>query len=62
MEKLIEVYVRLMMGLQAARKGQGLVEYVLILVLISIIAIAAMSALGLRVTAIFDEVRTALKG
>ncbi|MEA2217707.1 MAG: Flp/Fap pilin component [Solirubrobacteraceae bacterium] len=40
--------------------GQGLVEYALILVLISIVAIAAMAALGVKITNIFNQIETAL--
>ncbi len=41
-------------------EGQTLVEYALILVLISIVAIITMTALGVRVDAIFGEVTDAL--
>ena len=37
-------------------EGQGLVEYALILVLISIAAIAMMTLLGDEVAAVFDEI------
>lgn len=41
-------------------KGQGLAEYALILVLVSIVAIAALTALGTSVTAVFTQITAAL--
>ena len=41
-------------------EGQGLVEYALILVLISIVSIVLMTALGTRIGGVFTEVTTAL--
>ena len=41
-------------------KGQGLVEYALILVLIAIVVIAAMQALGTSVDGTFSNVNSAL--
>ncbi len=41
-------------------EGQGLVEYALILVLISVVSIALMTALGTRIGAVFTAVTTAL--
>ena len=43
-------------------EGQGLVEYALILVLISIVAIAIMTDVGERISAVFGEVLAALNG
>ncbi len=60
MEKLVEIYVRLMAAMTAARKGQGLVEYTLILVLISVVSILVMTALGARIGVVFQSVITAL--
>jgi pilus assembly protein Flp/PilA len=37
-------------------EGQGLVEYALILVLVSIVAVVALRALGVKVTAIFTQI------
>jgi pilus assembly protein Flp/PilA len=37
-------------------KGQGLVEYALILVLVAIAAIIVMGTLGTQITAVFQEV------
>ena len=43
-------------------KGQGLVEYALILVLIAIVVIVAMRALGTKVSDTFETVNTELAG
>ena len=40
--------------------GQGLVEYALILVLISIVSIAIMTTLGNQVSSVFSQVNAAL--
>jgi pilus assembly protein Flp/PilA len=37
-------------------KGQGLVEYALILVLVAIVVIAALTILGPRIQVVFDKV------
>ena len=44
----------------AKEKGQGLVEYALILALIAIVVIAALTALGTGVNAKFGEVNAGL--
>ncbi|NLG96409.1 MAG: Flp family type IVb pilin [Chloroflexi bacterium] len=41
-------------------KGQGLVEYALILVLIAIVVIVALSALGPIISDIFNKIADAL--
>ena len=41
-------------------EGQGLVEYALILVLVSIVAIAALDAIGTNVTNVLQTVANAL--
>ncbi len=43
-------------------EGQGLIEYALIAVLISVVAIIIMDAVGVSVTAVFQEVDDALTG
>lgn len=43
-------------------EGQGLVEYALIIGLISIVAIAALSAAGGSIGDMFDSVSNSLKG
>lgn len=41
-------------------KGQGLVEYALIIVLISIVSIAILSTLGTSVSSVFSAANSAL--
>ena len=41
-------------------KGQGLVEYALIIVLISIVAITIMTSLGGSITSVFSRANSAL--
>ena len=49
--------------LRAARtRGQGLVEYALILVLIAIVVIGILSSLGARTSRVFDQVNCSLSG
>ena len=43
-------------------KGQGLVEYALIIVLIAIVVIAAMTLLGPTIADVFSEINTTLGG
>lgn len=45
-----------------SEKGQGMVEYGLILALISIAALAVMTPIGTSITAVFQQVATALTG
>jgi pilus assembly protein Flp/PilA len=48
------------MDVSEREEGQGLVEYALILVLISIVSIGVMAALGVKIGTIFDTVTSAL--
>ncbi len=43
-------------------KGQGLVEYALILVLIAIVVIVVLGLLGDEVTEVFSEITSGLEG
>lgn len=43
-------------------KGQGLVEYALILVLIAIVVIAVLTLLGTQVSTVFSQIASALGG
>lgn len=64
MQKLQQMYVRMINQVNALavpQKGQGLVEYVLIVALISIIAIAIMTTVGGQVQEVFQAVSTALQ-
>ena len=44
-----------------SKKGQGMVEYALILVLIAIVSIAIMTGLGKQVNTTFTNVNSTLK-
>ena len=44
----------------AQEKGQGLVEYALILVLIAVVVIVVLRALGLKVEGIFGDIDAGL--
>jgi pilus assembly protein Flp/PilA len=46
----------------AKEKGQGLVEYALILVLIAIVVIVVLTALGGQVETVFQTITTGLGG
>ena len=41
-------------------EGQGLVEYALILVLVSIVSIALLAALGVKIGDVFSDITTKL--
>jgi len=43
-------------------KGQGLVEYALILVLIAVVVIAILAVLGAQVSTVFSRISNALRG
>ena len=43
-------------------EGQGLVEFALIIVLVSIVARVALRILGVTVNGVFDQINTALGG
>ena len=47
--------------LSVAEKGQGLVEYALIVVLISVVSIAILTQVGTSVQAVFTSANSALQ-
>lgn len=49
------------MLLKAAKRGQSLVEYGLVLALIAIVAILVVKAVGTQTTSTFDNVRTQMQ-
>jgi pilus assembly protein Flp/PilA len=57
---LNNLYVQLMTNLKS-EKGQGLVEYALILVLIAIVVIAMVTGIGKNANDVFSQVNSALK-
>lgn len=56
----LKVYLRSLVVLAKREEGQALVEYALILALISVVAISALTAIGVNVLAKLNEVATAL--
>jgi pilus assembly protein Flp/PilA len=42
-------------------KGQGMVEYALIIVLIAIVVIVVLTVLGTQISAVFSQISSALK-
>ena len=62
---LSNLYCKLMASIAAARsekdeKGQGMVEYALILVLIAIVVIVILAVVGKQVSNVFSNVNNAL--
>jgi len=52
--------LRLLMSLARREEGQDLLEYALLVALIAIIAVGAVTAAGLRVDAIFQQIANAI--
>lgn len=61
MTKLYNMYFNMMSNLKNKR-GQGMVEYVLIIALIAIIVMVALGPLGEQIALKFDEVYAKLGG
>src|SRR3712207_2784538 len=60
-KRMSELFYNLVSGWNE-EKGQGLVEYALIIVLVSIVCITALTALGSQVPPAFDEISGARGG
>jgi pilus assembly protein Flp/PilA len=58
----VKALVRFVSNLRNRDEGQTLTEYGLILFFIAVVAVAAVTLLGTRVSTIFDDIRTALGG
>jgi pilus assembly protein Flp/PilA len=54
------VMLRLLMSLARREEGQDLLEYALLVALIAIIAVGAVTAAGVRVDAIFNQIANAI--
>jgi len=54
--------IQMLQSVLRNQKGQGMVEYGLILAVISIAALAVMTPLGTQIGTVFTNVRTALGG
>jgi pilus assembly protein Flp/PilA len=59
---MLSLWVRWQMLRERMReqKGQGLVEYALIIVLVAIAVVVAITALGAQITKVFETVTTKL--
>ena len=62
MEKIRAMSLELYTRVVNREEGQGLVEYALILVLVSIISIVVLRLLGVDIDGVFEQVETALDG
>ncbi len=63
MERVKVIPIRLYLALKGLRdeeSGQAMVEYALILALVSVAAVAILSTLGTSVSSIFDKINTDL--
>jgi pilus assembly protein Flp/PilA len=45
---------------ETEREGQGLVEYALVIILVSIVAMVALRAMGVQLGAIYDRISAAI--
>jgi pilus assembly protein Flp/PilA len=62
-ETIMVEFVRALVGLTAEeREGQGLVEYALIIVLVSIAVIVLLTLLGSQVGNVFSNITASLAG
>jgi Flp pilus assembly pilin Flp len=58
MVQILDLFLNMLA--RKAGKGQGLVEYALIIVLISIVAITIMTTLGTSITSVFSMANSSL--
>lgn len=49
-----------LLGLLKDRKGQGMVEYALIIVLVALVAVAALTGLGNQIATVFGNITSSL--
>lgn len=59
---MLSLYTYLASRLRDEEDGQGMVEYALILVLVSVVAIAILTTIGTNVTGVFGDIADALSG
>lgn len=52
----------MMAALMSEEEGQGIVEYALILALVSVVAIGIMGTVGVNVNTVFNDAASALTG
>ncbi len=58
MDKVMALYVQGINVIKSAQKGQGLVEYALILVLVAIVVIAGLTLLGGNINSFYSAIAT----
>jgi pilus assembly protein Flp/PilA len=49
-------------GRRRSQRGQGMVEYALILVLVAVVVIVALTALGGQIASVFSHITSTLAG
>jgi pilus assembly protein Flp/PilA len=59
---MLELFNRAFAALRNREDGQAMVEYALILGLVSVVSILALTAIGTNVNAIFENIRDSLAG
>lgn len=59
---MVKMYFEYLKALTKSKKGQGMVEYGLIIGLIAVVVIVALTAMGTQVGAIFDQISGKLTG
>ena len=57
-----DLIIRVAAALRSREEGQAMVEYALILGLVSVVSILALTAIGTNVNAIFGSIRDSLAG
>ncbi|MDP4092185.1 MAG: Flp family type IVb pilin [Bacillota bacterium] len=55
-------YLKMIKKLSASSKGQGMVEYGLIIVLIAVVVIAALTPLGNTIAGVFTSIVNSITG
>jgi pilus assembly protein Flp/PilA len=59
---MLKLFNKAFLALRNREEGQAMVEYALILGLVSVVSILALTAIGTNVNAIFGSIRDALAG
>ncbi len=57
-----DLMIRVAAALRSREEGQAMVEYALILALVSVVALGTLTAIGTNVDSIFGQIRDALAG
>lgn len=59
---MLALFNRAFLALRSREEGQAMVEYALILGLVSVVSILALTAIGTNVNAIYGSIRDSLAG